>query len=204
MADRAGRRWQVALEPHHSHFILVNDPADPQEGEQAWGREIALRLAMEERLQRFWKVPRLLLAVQGSRGTFESIVQALKSNCPVVVVRESGGVAEMVARFMDTLREPHRIALSQQNPLYPRRAELAEHMVPWAVSVPSYAPVYFVHPAVIAADCTGGYIPKRDALDLWADPEDLDKVPDESPLAERLSYEAVSYTHLTLPTILLV
>ena len=75
------------------------------------GREIALRLAMEERLQRFWKVPRLLLAVQGSRGTFESIVQALKSNCPVVVVRESGGVAEMVARFMDTLREPHRIAL---------------------------------------------------------------------------------------------
>ena len=128
---------QVALEPHHSHFLLVNDPAEPKEGEEAWGREIPLRLAIEERLQRHWKVPRLLMAVQGSRGTFESIVQALQANCPVVVVRESGGVAEMVAKFTDTLREPHRVALSQQNPAYPKRAEVAEHLVPWSVAAPA-------------------------------------------------------------------
>ena len=181
---------QVALEPHHSHFVLVNDPAEPKEGEEAWGREIPLRLALEERLQRHWKVPRLLMAVQGSRGTFESIVQALQANCPVVVVRESGGVAEMVAKFTDTLREPHRVALSQQNPAYPRRTEVPEHLVPWSVAAPTYNPVYFVHPVVIEADCTGLLTgTTKTALQLWADPEDLDKVPDESPLAERLSYE---------------
>lgn len=35
----------------------------------------------------------------------------------MVVVRESGGAAELVARFVDTLRPPHRNALTQQNPL---------------------------------------------------------------------------------------
>ena len=54
---------------------------------------------------------------QGGRATFEAIVEALRSNCPVVVVRESGGAAELVARFLDTLRPQHRNALTQQNPL---------------------------------------------------------------------------------------
>ena len=59
---------QVGLEPHHSHFVLANDPKEQCVGEAAWGREIPLRLALEERLHRYWKVPRLLVAVQGSRG----------------------------------------------------------------------------------------------------------------------------------------
>ena len=61
-----------------------------------WGREMPLRKALEERLQRFCRVPRLMLAVQGGRGTFDAIVQAVVSGCPVVVARESGGAAELV------------------------------------------------------------------------------------------------------------
>ena len=61
---------------------------------------------------------------QGGRATFEAIVEALRSNCPVVVVRESGGAAELVARFVDTLRPPHRNALTQQNPLCAPLAKL--------------------------------------------------------------------------------
>ena len=64
-----------------------------------WGREMQLRKALEERLQRFCRVPRLMLAVQGGRGTFEAIVQAVVSGCPVVVARESGGAAEHVEPY---------------------------------------------------------------------------------------------------------
>ena len=42
----------------------------------------------------------------------------------MVVVRESGGAAELVARFVDTLRPPHRNALTQQNPLCAPLAKL--------------------------------------------------------------------------------
>ena len=48
--------------------------------------------------------------------------------------------------------------------------------MPWAVGLPSYSPIYFVHQAVIEADCTGGAMPRKSSLDLWADPEDLGKV----------------------------
>ena len=37
------------------------------------------------------------------------------------------GAAELVARFVDTLRPPHTNALTQQNPAYPKRAGVPEH-----------------------------------------------------------------------------
>ena len=57
----------------------------------------------------------------------------------------------MVAKFMDTLRPPHRVALTQQNPLYPQRAEVSERQIDWAVEDHAYAPNYYVHPSVIEA-----------------------------------------------------
>ena len=52
---------------------------------------------------------------------------------------------------MDTLRPPHRVALTQQNPLYPQRAEVSERQIDWAVEDHAYAPNYYVHPSVIEA-----------------------------------------------------
>ena len=49
----------------------------------------------------------------------------------------------MVAKFMDTLRPPHRVALSQQNPLYPQRHEVSDLQVAWHFDHPGYAPVYY-------------------------------------------------------------
>ena len=173
-----------SLEPHHSHFLLTScGRREHDRGAAAWGNEHALRRGIEERLQTYWRVPRLQLAIQaprctctctctctcicsvravprpeaphaphdvtcsptacplrtppphtsllrtrpspqGGRATFEAIVEALRSNCPVVVVRESGGAAELVARFVDTPRPPHRNALTQQNPLCAPLAKL--------------------------------------------------------------------------------
>ena len=88
----------VWLEPHHSHILVVKRVGGEKSAEvgSEWGREMPLRKALEERLQRFCRVPRLMLAVQGGRGTFDAIVQAVVSGCPVVVARESGGAAELV------------------------------------------------------------------------------------------------------------
>ena len=155
-------------------------------------------------------MPRRLLAAQGENSTLGSIVQAVKASCAVVVVRESGGTAAMVASFIDTLSPPHNIARSQQNPSYPTRFPVRDHLVSWAVQHPYYAPIYFVDASVIDADCTSnqaaqwavralvgwkvaGEGEERQATARsasgWADPEDLDRIPSDDPLADRLSFE---------------
>ena len=70
--------------PHHPRRARPS-PTSPA------GSEHELRRGIEERLQSVWKVPKCKLAVHGGRATFAAIVDALRSNCPVVVVRESGG-----------------------------------------------------------------------------------------------------------------
>ena len=47
-----------------------------------------------------------------TRSTLCARDQAVKASCAVVVVRESGGTAGMVASFMDTLHPPHREPLA--------------------------------------------------------------------------------------------
>ena len=177
---------QVALEPHHSHFVLVNDPAEPKEGEEAWGREIPLRLALEERLQRHWKVPRLLMAVQGraapsSRSCRRCRPTAWWSSCA------SGGRAEMVAKFTDTLRErTGRPAAEPGVPAAHRGARAPRAVVGRGADL---QPRLLCAPVVIEVDCTASPPApprRRSSCGRTLRP---DKVPDESPLAERLSYE---------------
>jgi hypothetical protein len=89
--------------PHHRPLIAASPPphrpltASSRLAAPA-GSEHELRRGIEERLQTFWKVPRLQLAVQGGRATFAAIVDALRSYCPVVVVRESGGAPARAPR----------------------------------------------------------------------------------------------------------
>ena len=86
------RRLTAASPPPHRPLTASSRLAAPA------GSEHELRRGIEERLQTFWKVPRLQLAVQGGRATFAAIVDALRSNCPVVVVRESGGAPARAPR----------------------------------------------------------------------------------------------------------
>ena len=73
---------KLTLEPHHTHFLLINEPhggrrSRAEELGAALGEENNLLSDMEQRLQQHSSVPRLLLAVQGERSTLDSIVQAV-------------------------------------------------------------------------------------------------------------------------------
>jgi hypothetical protein len=58
---------RVCLEPHHSHFLLVEDA----EARDPWGSEVALRFAIEREFSLRRRVPRVLLVVQGGLGTLQ-------------------------------------------------------------------------------------------------------------------------------------
>ena len=49
------------------------------------------------------RVPRVLLVVQGGLGTFQTVNEMLLSGCHVVIVKESGGCAQIVAEFIEPL-----------------------------------------------------------------------------------------------------
>ncbi|KAL1527371.1 hypothetical protein AB1Y20_016041 [Prymnesium parvum] len=87
------------LERHHSHFLLVDT------GSNNWGGEIPFRFALEREYCRRKKVPRVLLVVQGGPNTLWSVLEALESDCPVILVRDSGGVATLLHDFLATYRD---------------------------------------------------------------------------------------------------
>jgi hypothetical protein len=85
-------------EPYHTHFLLVDTGKQAQ---QAWGSEIDFRNVLERRYSLRRKVPRVLIVVQGGPGTLHSIVKALESECPVVLVADSGGVATLLHQYLE-------------------------------------------------------------------------------------------------------
>jgi hypothetical protein len=87
-----------ALDEQHSHFLLVDDGPS-----STWGSEIELRGKVEEKMCDFLRVPRVLLVIQGGRGTFQTVNAMLLSGCHVVIVKESGGCAQVVAEFIEPL-----------------------------------------------------------------------------------------------------
>ena len=72
---------------------------------QDWGGEITFRFALEREYCRRKRVPRVLIVVQGGPNTLLSVLEALESDCPVVLVRDSGGVATLLHHFLATYRE---------------------------------------------------------------------------------------------------
>ena len=87
-----------ALDEQHSHFLLVDDGPG-----SSWGSEIDLRGKVEETICDFLRVPRVLLVIQGGLGTFKTVNELLLSGCHVVIVKESGGCAQVVAEFIEPL-----------------------------------------------------------------------------------------------------
>ena len=92
----------VNLERNHTHFLLVDNE---KEAPTAWGGEIALRFALEAEYCRRKKVPRVLIVVQGGPKTLESVHEAVMSDCPVVLVADSGGVASMLHQYLMIARD---------------------------------------------------------------------------------------------------
>lgn len=90
------------LEPNHTHLLLIDSG---KEGASAWGGEIAFRFELEKEYCLRRKVPRVLLVVQGGPGTLASILAAIEGESPVVLVRDSGGVATLLDHFLNTYKD---------------------------------------------------------------------------------------------------
>jgi len=88
----------ASLDEQHSHFLLVDGGPG-----SSWGSEIELRSKVEEKICDFLRVPRVLLVIQGGLGTFQTTNELLLSGCHVVIVKESGGCAQVVAEFIEPL-----------------------------------------------------------------------------------------------------
>jgi hypothetical protein len=89
----------TALEPHHTHFVLLEAGLS---GPAAWGAEIefALRTQLAYCVHDTNRVPAVLLVVQGGQGTLTTVVQAVKSGVPVVVIADSEGAASAIRDFL--------------------------------------------------------------------------------------------------------
>lgn len=93
---------RVALDPNHSHFVLVDTGA---EGSSAFGKEIALRsmfetcicttsFGVDEEGSPLPTPPMVLLVVGGGPNTLETVKACLEQERPVVVFVDSGGAAK--------------------------------------------------------------------------------------------------------------
>ena len=91
------------LEPNHTHFLLVDTGL---EGGKAWGGEIAFRARLEAEYCRRKRIPRVQVVVQGGPGSLKTVHAAIEDRCPIVVVADSGGVAEILATFVQAYNDP--------------------------------------------------------------------------------------------------
>ncbi len=97
-ADPAKASFNGApISPHHSHFLFIDSG---KENSKAWGSEIKVRAAIEKHLTMARAVPMVLLVVQGGPGTLQTVLEAAKLGCPVVLLENSGGAATAVCQYI--------------------------------------------------------------------------------------------------------
>ncbi|CAF4288157.1 unnamed protein product, partial [Rotaria sp. Silwood2] len=92
------------LEPNHTHFLLLDDGqpnADtvlPLRAEiEKYFRNINIETTTETAVESF--IPIVMVLVEGGPSSIRTICQALDSNTPVVVIKESGRAADLVAEL---------------------------------------------------------------------------------------------------------
>ena len=90
------------LEPNHTLFLLVDTGL---EGSQAWGGEIQFRARLEAEYTRRKKIPRVVVVVQGGPGTLNTVLACIEDLCPIVLIADSGGVAELLDVFLKTYKD---------------------------------------------------------------------------------------------------
>ena len=95
LGQESGDRSRM-LEPHHTHFLLVDDGTT---GTDAWGSELAFRARLEGAIA-VARGPRAVMVVHGGERSLHFVQSALENGCSVVLLAESGGAATLIHRFL--------------------------------------------------------------------------------------------------------
>jgi len=86
----------VAIDHNHSHFVFVQTKGGD------WGSEVPWRTRFEKAVcSHYAGIPAVLLVVRGGTSTLASIDDALERQCPVVLIKESGGCSQVIANFIE-------------------------------------------------------------------------------------------------------
>jgi len=107
---------ESAIDPNHTHFVLVSNIDKP-----GFGGEVEMRAAIEQHVAREaggskGEVPLVCLCVGGGPGTFDTLLEQLRLQSMVLLLSESGGAAGAIAEFIEAYREgfPQEDATDQQ------------------------------------------------------------------------------------------
>ena len=102
-------RYEAGLDRGHSHFLLVDDGKkgryEDEPLTQAWYSEIELRTSLEKKICEHYKVPGVQVVLQGSYGTLRTIKSAIDQERQVVLIKDSGGAAHVLAAIIEPLLE---------------------------------------------------------------------------------------------------
>ena len=95
----------AALNPNHTHFLLVDKknkgPKHAHE-EYDFGGDIDTRADLERTLQEHG-ARAICICIQGGPGSLKQVLGALLNNCPVLLVKETGGCAQALAELVEPL-----------------------------------------------------------------------------------------------------
>ena len=86
-----------AIDPNHTHFLLVEN------GKEEFGGEIDFRGKLEQAISQRFRVPNVLLVVQGGPGTYATVQKSIESGVRVILVKESRGAAQVIAEYIEPL-----------------------------------------------------------------------------------------------------
>ncbi len=90
LPDQTGPRQGTALEPHHTHFMLI--PGMHFGDESPWLFDVARAIAVRAKV--------LTILVDGGQIAWEDVSQSVKAGYPVVVIEGSGRTADELARAL--------------------------------------------------------------------------------------------------------
>ena len=108
-AQTAGLEEGPALQDNHSHFIICDNG---KVGKKAFGSEIEFRTRFEESLAKGSvpareapvQVPRVMILVNGGKISLKSLVEAIRTGCPLVVCQGTGRVADVICSILEIMK----------------------------------------------------------------------------------------------------
>jgi len=101
--NRAG--GGVAIDPNHTHFLMVDIKQNASKygpEEYDFGGELGLRSQLESTLQQH-NINTVCVCIQGGASSFQQIRASLDNRCPVLLVEDAGGCAQVLAELVQGL-----------------------------------------------------------------------------------------------------
>ncbi|XP_036366251.1 transient receptor potential cation channel subfamily M member-like 2 isoform X2 [Octopus sinensis] len=92
------KKEKYALDPNHSHFILVDDGTKDNFGEIIeFRKKLEHTISQEKIPETGFKVPAVAVMVGGELETLKSVSDSISRNIPVVIVKGTGQAADVMA-----------------------------------------------------------------------------------------------------------